>query len=347
VNGLLWILVGLIGLTVLLRILAWLVHVPLAAEVFGRMPWLPIGHYRPLADGEAVEFTAEDGAHLRGTYLSSLAARRKGVLAFCHELNGDRWSAVLYVQELRRRGFDVLTFDFRNHGSSDHVPGYEPMPWVTTHELLDVRAAIDYLCAFRGAETIGLLGVSRGGTAALCAAAGDPRVRAVVIDGVVPTERMQLYGTRRWLKNYLVPAKILKLLPDRLLGVLGAWAKTVIGRKCGYRFVNVDRAATRASQPVLMIHGQHESYVPVEVARALRSMMGALGKLWVVARAGQCRAAQAAPAEFHRHVARFFQRHLAVRSHREPAVKRHAGKRRAGPQELAVAGASRKPRLPR
>ena len=173
----LWIVLGLIALGLVLHLVAWLVQVPVAARVFGEMPWLPADSCGPLESGEPVEFTTRDGLRLSGSYLATTAARRRGVIAFCHELNGDRWTALPYTRELLRRGFDVLTFDFRNHGDSGRITGYEPMPWVTNYEVLDVRAAIDYLAAREDVRAlpIGLLGLSRGGTAALCAAARDSR----------------------------------------------------------------------------------------------------------------------------------------------------------------------------
>ena len=66
-------------------------------------------------------------------------------MVFCHELGGDRWGAGGYAGELRNSGFDIFTFDFRNHGLSDSLPGYQPMPWLTEYEMADVQAAVDYV----------------------------------------------------------------------------------------------------------------------------------------------------------------------------------------------------------
>ena len=165
---------------------------------------MPAEWQKPLKEGQSVEIPTDDGIRLRGTYLHSLTSHRKGVIAFCHELNGNRWSCVPYVEDLRRRGYDIFTFDFRNHGTSGRADGYDPLPWVTSFDLADVRAVIDYLTSRHDAfdDGIGLLGVSKGGTVALCATAYDPRVKTLIVDGACPTERMQIYYLRRFAKIF-------------------------------------------------------------------------------------------------------------------------------------------------
>ena len=67
------------------------------------------------------------------------------MLVFCHEYLSDRWSFQPYADGLRDLGFDLFTFDFRNHGASDSDPVYQPLQWVTDHEVRDLRAALAYL----------------------------------------------------------------------------------------------------------------------------------------------------------------------------------------------------------
>ena len=45
------------------------------------------------------------------------------MIVYCHEYLSDRWSYHPYVDHLRDLGFDLFTFDFRNHGESDSEPG--------------------------------------------------------------------------------------------------------------------------------------------------------------------------------------------------------------------------------
>jgi len=319
--GLVWLLVGLVAVILLSAAVIWLVYVPVAARIFGAPPWLMADWHEPLPDGEETAVPAADGARLHGTYLPTTARSRKGVIVYCHELKGNRWNAVPYVQDLRRAGFDVFTFDFRDACTAEAAEPQGPMPWVTTREVADVRAVIDYLWQRPDADPrgIGILGVSKGGTAALCAAAGDPRVRALVVDGVIPTERMQIHFTRRFMGIYLRPIEwLLSRLPDFTLGILGTFARmlTQVRRRC--RFVNVGMRARRVRQPVLFVHGAQDNYVPVEVVRRFRRLVPGETRLWVVPRAKHNGAIRIATAEYHRRVARFFRRQLVGETRRQP-----------------------------
>lgn len=312
--GLCWCLLGLVGLLAAGQIVAWLIYVPVVARVIGETPWLPAEWHEPLDEGEEVELTTADGVRLSGTYLATSAPSRKGVIAFCHELNGDRWASIPYTEDLRQRGYDIFTFDFRNHGASQRTPAYEPMPWVTEYDLADVRAVIDYLCGREDADSdgIGLLGVSKGGTVALCATAGDPRIRTLVLDGACPTERMQLHYLRRFSKIFARWSEIITRLPELSLRGTCALARCVLGRRRHCRFVGVDQSARRIEQPVLMIHGRRDSHIPLEVVRALCDSMPCRPKLWVTPRAKHNESITLERGEYHWRIGRFFDRNLAA-----------------------------------
>ncbi len=321
-----WLIVAPIGLILFGHILVWLLYVPAVARAFGETMFLPAQRHRSLEDGEDVTFTTRDGVRLEGTYLATGAGRRKGVIVFCHELNGNRWTTVPYTKDLRRRGFDIFTFDFRNHGSSENLADYQPMPWVTTSDLADMQAALDYLCTRGDADPrgIGVMGLSRGGTAALCAAAENPHVRAVVVDGACPTERMQIYYLRRFMRSFISRPWMFSWLPDLSLRATNAWARLLVQRQRNCRFVSVDQAAKRVRQPVMLIHGQRDSYVPVDVVRALRKGMPVRTRLWVIPKARHNGAISIATTAYHQRVARFFHQHLApvAEQYGRPAASR-------------------------
>jgi len=280
---------------------------------FGPGPWLPNRWREPLEDAEFVEFPASDGTKLRGSYLAHTAWRRNGVIVFCHEFNGDRWNALPYVEDLRRRGFDVLAFDFRNQGSSSRTPDYDPMPWVTTFETADLTGAIDYLYSRKEADSsgVGVIGVSRGAVAALDAAARDPRIRALVLDSACPTGRLRVHKALDAARGYMRPSRHLLGLLYRSLALPDSWVRMMLGhwRKC--RFVNADRSARRVRQPVLIVHGESDQLVPVAVARWLSRSLPGGAKLWTVPRAGHAMAVDVARDEYQRRIGDFFAEHLS------------------------------------
>ncbi|MET9495607.1 alpha/beta fold hydrolase [Streptomyces sp. NPDC006552] len=85
-----------------------------------------------------------------------------------------------YAEELARRGFAALAFDFTGYGASDGEPrDYESAELKTR----DLRAAVDFLTAHPavGEREAGLLGVCAGAMYASAAAAEDSRVRSLAL----------------------------------------------------------------------------------------------------------------------------------------------------------------------
>ena len=320
---LLLICLGVVGFLVLV----WALYVPVIVRVFGETPWLRASSLQPLDDGEECQFITSDGLRLRGSYLPTTAETRRGVIVYCHELAGDRWGAVPYIQDLRSQGFDIFTFDFRNHGTSDSLSEYRPMPWLTRYELADVQAAVNYVCSRPDADShrIGLIGVSKGGNAALCAAAGDPRVRAVVTDGAFPIDAMQRHYIRRFMRIYVRLPRWVENIPDFCLLSFCAWAKFLLGWRSHCRFVNLDLVARQVRQPVFMIHGEQDGYIPLEVVRKLRTYLSGRSKLWIVPGVKHNVSIAAVTREYHRRIARFFQRILATQRPPAPKLARQRG----------------------
>jgi pimeloyl-ACP methyl ester carboxylesterase len=310
----LYTLIGVYVFLNLILVVAWFIYVPVVVRVFSETPFLLADSSQPVTGGEDCLFHTADGLMLRGTYFTTPAGERLGVIAFCHELTSDRWSAMRYVSELHERGFDVFSFDFRNHGQSDRQSGYEPMPWVTRYELNDVRAAVDYLASRDDADPrgVGLLGVSRGAAAALCAASLEPRIRCVVTDGAFPLEEMQLHYMRRYMEIYLPHFSwLLAKLPDHSLATFCRWARLIVGLRRRCRFLHVTQMTRRVRQPVFMIHGKRDTYVPLEVVQELRASLPRRPRLWVVPEAKHNRSIDVATHRYRRRIARFFQQHLA------------------------------------
>ncbi len=318
---LLWCILASGILLLLLAPLLWFVYGPVVARRFVEMPWFPSGLSATTADdypggifdAEEVAFAAADGVSLAGTYLPTTAAERKGVVIFCHEFRGSRWTALEFTGGLRNDGFDIFAFDFRNHGDSAVKAGYRPLPWATTWETVDVQAAIDYCCqrnaAFSG--KVVLFGLSRGAATALCVAATEPRVRAAVLDSVVPTEEVQVYLIRRFMHLYLPRVlKPLSQLPDRPFRWLAFWANHIIRRSHGGAILGMTRAAQRVRKPLLLIHGCRDGFVPLATVCSLRRQMRIRPKVWVIPQARHNQTAREAGDDYHRRVVRFVGRHL-------------------------------------
>ncbi len=194
------ILLGMVGVVYMT-----IKYTPVIAHHFEAQPvFLPL-RVNPVEWGETVEFPSADGLRLAGSYFQSRTPEQAGVVVYCHEYLSDRWSFRPYIDGLRDMGFDIFTFDFRNHGSSAAEDGYSPIQWTTDREVRDLKGALQYLRtrADRDPAGLGVFGVSRGGTTALLAAADEPDVWAVVTDGAFPTSGTMLPYILRWAELYV------------------------------------------------------------------------------------------------------------------------------------------------
>jgi fermentation-respiration switch protein FrsA (DUF1100 family) len=306
---------GAVALAVLLPIAGflayvWLIYVPQVARMFAKAPVFQPMRGEPDPGGEDVRFSTADGLELAGTYYPTLAPTRLGVVAFCHEYLGDRHTAYEYVGYLRNHGFDLFAFDFRNHGDSQAEPNLAPIQWVTDRELTDLRAALDYLRGRPDADPagVGLFGVSRGGSAALCVAAEDPTVWAVATDGAFPTSGTVLTYIYRW-AEILVADWWVKVLPRAFFRWVSWTARRRASRRLNRQFPRLETAVTRiAPRPWLAIHGERDTYIGPEVAADLVRQAGrdAPVTLWLVPEAKHNRCREVAPDEYRRRVTAFF-----------------------------------------
>lgn len=255
----------------------------------------------PCEDVEKVRFATRDGKMLEGVYARTTADFRRGVLVFCHEYLADRWSFQIYADGLREAGFDVFSFDFRNHGESEHDPLHPSLPWLTNLEFLDLEAAIDYLqCrADKDPNGVALFGVSRGGSTALAMAARRKDVWAVVTDGAFPTVGTLIPFMSRFAALYVNLPYLVDHLPRPFLKFVGYRGIAKAERKFGCRFLHLESLVARIGpRPWFAIHGESDSYISVQVARELFDIAREPKRMWIVPKAKHNRSQQVQPEEY-------------------------------------------------
>jgi pimeloyl-ACP methyl ester carboxylesterase len=306
--------VGLIlGLASLVGSLIYLVlhYGPFVVRIFEERPvFMPL-RVTPSDRGETVSFQTQDGLALAGSYLRRQSEERVGLLVFCHEYLSDRWSYYPYLDHLRDYGYDVFTFDFRNHGGSASDPNYAPLQWATDHEVRDLTAALDYLRSrpdhdFAG---FGLFGVSRGGSTALVAAANSRDVWGVVTDGAFPTRGTMTAYILRWAEIYVKSALFLAVVPVWVYAFLGWMSRLQSQRRLNCRFPDIERAAARLGpRPWLMIHGQKDAYIGPAIARSLYDRAREPKEMWLVPQAKHNRCRECQPEAYAARISSFLER---------------------------------------
>jgi len=309
--------------TLLIYFAAWfllyrLIYLPRVVRIFEEVPWLQATANQPLDDSETARFPSRDGVELCGSYLRTSCKHRKGILLFCHELTGDRWGVLSYLRELNHEGYDIFTFDFRNHGESDFVPDYQPSQWLTEYELNDVEAAVNYLVSRQDYQStpIAALGISRGGTAALALAARDSQISAVVTDGAFPLIPMIVHYTWKYVRIYTVFAPLLFAMPIWWLKIHMTWPVWVAERRNKCRFVYLEQLIKQVKQPVLMLHGGSDRHIPMEVVRPMADSLARLTELHIFPKAKHNRSIQTAKSDYLDKLRAFFQTALNSDNHR-------------------------------
>lgn len=210
------------------------------------------------------------------------AASRPSIV-ICHGFKGFMdWGFFPYLAELlAARGFGVVRFNFSGGG---HRPGEDRVSDLeafraNTHsrELCEVLAVVEALGDTIGAGVIdggrvGLVGHSRGGGAALLAAAhesvGD-RIRALVTWAAVGTYDRYFQHAESWREageRLVVNGRTGQELP---LGV--GLLEDIERHGRGGGRLDLEAAARRVEAPWLIVHGTEDEAVPLEEAHLLAS----------------------------------------------------------------------------
>lgn len=306
-----WLIVGIV-VALLLAVYCLMVtkSVRIIKPIFETSPTLMPANAEPDADAELLEIPTSNGLTLSACLYRRDEAESRGIIIFCPEFGATKWSWRNYCLPLWRAGYDVLSFDFRNQGESDSQESYQELHWLTNYEIEDVQAVIDFvkshpdLCE----RPIGLMGVSRGGSAALATGAESPDVELICVDSAFPTEPMMLFYIERWVSLY-TPKWLHRHFPQwhiRLLVKLAKWSSQWT-KGCRYAEVLPRLKRMNGHKKVLLIAGARDSFVHPKVTRTLCDSLGEMCEdLWMVDGAKHNMARTADPEGYRERTLAFF-----------------------------------------
>ena len=201
--------------------------------------------------------------------------------------------------------FNLWFIDFRYFGESEGT--YTTAGWLETR---DVEASVAYLTERTDVDPqrIGALGFSM--SAAAFILARHPDIRAIVGDSpyaslkdLVARQFFFLPGPTKW----------------PLVGLTNLYARLLLG-------VDVEvaapaRAVRQLTAPLLIIHGEADSQIPVEHAREIYANANpASTELWIVPGADHGQAHALEGPRYELRVRTFFERHLCGRRHEPVAL---------------------------
>ena len=261
---------------------------------------------------ERVSFSTDDGLTLRGWFIPAtsetpnLTAHEERTGNACatilvgHGYPFDKANILRHALFLHSR-FNLLFFDFRYFGESDGA--------FTTAGLLetqDVHAAVKYAKERADVDPtrIGAFGFSLSASAFIMAQ--DPALKAIVADS--PYASLEQVVERQFF-----------FLPGPTKWPLVALTKVYAWLLFGLRITDAvpAEAATELRNPLLLIHGDADSQIPVEHSREIyASANPATTQIWIVPGADHGFAHALASYQYEIRVREFFDRHLCPETSR-------------------------------
>ena len=191
------------------------------------------------------------GRRLHGWWLP--APRARSTLVLVHGWGGNAELMMPLAVPLRRAGLNLLLFDARNHGRSD-ADTFSSLPRFAE----DLGAAITWLKQRypRRCNRVAVLGHSVGAGAALFAATRSRDIAAVI--SIAAFAHPADVTARS-----LAPLR----LPRGVTALVIRYVEWVIGHR--FDFIAPVGSIRRVLCPVLLVHGQADTLVPVEDARRI------------------------------------------------------------------------------
>lgn len=233
--------------------------------------------------------TTNDGLHLQAWFIPangvSDPATPAPTILHVHGNAGNMNSHIWFTDYLPAAGFNVFIFDYRGYGESQGA-ARKRGPLIS-----DTNAALDALLSRKDVDParIGVYGQSLGGAIALNVMAERPEIKAAVLESP--------FASWREIAANAVggdpPGFFARLLAAILI-------------KDDHRPID---AISRATQPILLLHGEADSIVPVSHSRRLADAAGEKATL-VTFPGGEHNSLRSTNPELEQRVVEFFRKHL-------------------------------------
>jgi len=247
------------------------------------------------ADLSDVSIQTPDGVTLRA-WLLRPASTNGDAVVLLHGLGDNRLGMGGYARLLLDHGFTVLLPDARAQGASDG-----PLATYGLLERNDIRQWVEFVSASVHPHCVYGMGESMGAAELLQSLAAGARFCAVVAESPfasfreIAYDRMgQPFGLGPWVGRIV-------LRPLVEIAFLRARWKYGLDM----RQVSPEEAVQRTHVPIMLIHGQIDSNIPVRHSRAIHALVPQT-VFWEVPGADHCGALAVAPEEFDRRVLGWF-----------------------------------------
>lgn len=212
---------------------------------------------------------------------------------------GSNKSAMLDRAALLHESYNLVLFDFRNHGQSASA-----MTTQGVRESGDLRAMVDWLESEKGPDRIAVFGASLGGASALAAADRDERIDAVIVESTHATLANAIQA-RLDVAGYPLS------MPGSWAILLGSLFRTGVDASSVDPVLSISRLEER---PVLLVYGGADDSIGPTDAEDMETAAAEAGsdvQLYVCAAAGHDRSLEACAEDYPGWVLGFLERVLA------------------------------------
>jgi len=249
------------------------------------------------ADLNDASITAPDGAILRAWTIRPSSPNGDAVILL-HGLGDNRIGMTGYAQLFLADGFTVLLPDARAHGTSGGpLATYGLLERNDVHQWLDFLQAEDHpRCIFGFAESMGAAQL-------LQSLDTHPHFCAVAAESPFSTFREVAYD--RMGQPFHLGPWVGRTILRPLVEIAFLRARLKYG--LDMQQISPEDSVAATSIPVLLIHGELDSNIPVRHSRAIHTR-APKAELWEVPNAGHCGAISTAPEEFEKRLLIFFSR---------------------------------------
>ena len=219
-------------------------------------------------DYQDVYIDTPDGVRLHAWYLPAQGEAR-GTVLFLHGNAENISTHIASIYWLPERQYHVLLLDYRGYGRSAGAPMLDGM-------VLDVEAALAWLATRPEVEKHGMVvfGQSLGGALAVYAVAHSAhrdRIKALIIDSAFSDYRA--------------------IVREKLAEFWLTWPmQWPLSLTVDERYSPLRAVADISPTPLLIIHGEHDSIVPMHHAERLYAGANEPKTLWRIAEAGHIQA---------------------------------------------------------
>ena len=207
--------------------------------------------------------------------------RTKRLIVICHGFKGFKnWGFFPYLGEslANRTGATVVSFNFSGSGIGPDLENFTDLEGFAhntfSREVADLEAILDGVLAGHLGEarldppySVGVIGHSRGGAAAILVGASRPEVQAVVTWAGIGS----VFRYETWFAESLGDGDVMEVLNARTGQRLPLHRDVLDDLRANRGTLDMEAAASRLGPALLIVHGTADEAVPVAEAHSLHA----------------------------------------------------------------------------